>query len=74
MDEALKKFSMIDGAFVMHSGCVIESASILISTFEHTIVMPSGFGTRHIVAVAISSTPECAYIVFSQNIPRVKLF
>jgi DNA integrity scanning protein DisA with diadenylate cyclase activity len=74
MDETVKEFSTIDGAFVIRGDGVIELAGTLISTPEHNIVMPSGFGTRHVAAAAISWAAECIAIVVSQSTHRVTLF
>ncbi|MDR3274253.1 MAG: diadenylate cyclase [Puniceicoccales bacterium] len=74
MDETVKEFSTIDGAFVIRGDGIIESAGTLISTPEHNIVMPSGFGTRHAAAAAISWAAECVAIVVSQSTHRVTLF
>jgi DNA integrity scanning protein DisA with diadenylate cyclase activity len=74
MDETVKEFSTIDGAFVIREDGVIESAGTLISTLEHKIAMPSGFGTRHVAAAVISWASECIIIVGSQSIHRATLF
>jgi DNA integrity scanning protein DisA with diadenylate cyclase activity len=74
MDETIKEFSIIDGAFVIRGDGVIESAGTLINTPSHNIVMPSGFGTRHAAAASISWAAECIAIVVSESTHRVTLF
>ncbi|MDR2340840.1 MAG: diadenylate cyclase [Puniceicoccales bacterium] len=74
MDETVKEFSMIDGAFVIRGDGIIESAGTLISTPNHNIVMPSGFGARHAAAASISWAAECVAIVVSESTHRVTLF
>jgi DNA integrity scanning protein DisA with diadenylate cyclase activity/mannitol/fructose-specific phosphotransferase system IIA component (Ntr-type) len=74
MDETIKEFSLIDGAFVIRGDGVIESAGTLINTPDHNIVMPSGFGTRHSTAAAISWAAECIAVAVSESTRRVTLF
>ncbi|MDE6432019.1 MAG: diadenylate cyclase, partial [Opitutales bacterium] len=74
MDETIKEFSLIDGAFVIRGDGVIESAGTLINTSDHNIVMPSGFGTRHAAAASISWAAECIAIAVSESTHRVTLF
>ncbi len=74
MDETIKEFSLIDGAFVIRGDGVIESAGTLINTPDHNIVMPSGFGTRHAAAASISWAAECIAITVSESTHRVTLF
>ncbi len=74
MDETIKEFSLIDGAFIIRGDGVIESAGTLISTPDHNIVMPSGFGTRHAAAASISWAAECIAIAVSESTHRVTLF
>ncbi|MDR0742336.1 MAG: diadenylate cyclase [Puniceicoccales bacterium] len=74
MDETVKEFSTIDGAFIIRGDGIIESAGTLINTPEHNVVMPSGFGTRHTAAASISWAAECIAIVVSESTHRVTLF
>ncbi|MDR1432993.1 MAG: diadenylate cyclase [Puniceicoccales bacterium] len=74
MDETIKEFSLIDGAFVIHGNGVIESAGTLIYTPNHNIVMPSGFGSRHAAAASISWAAECISIAISESTHTVTLF
>jgi DNA integrity scanning protein DisA with diadenylate cyclase activity len=74
MNETIKEFSLIDGAFVIRGDGVIESAGTLIYTPSHNIVMPSGFGTRHAAAASISWAAECIAIAVSESTRTVTLF
>lgn len=74
MDETIKEFSQIDGAFVIRGDGVIQSAGTLLHTPDHNIVMPSGFGTRHAAGAAISLAAGCLAIVVSESTHRVTLF
>ncbi|MDR3144124.1 MAG: diadenylate cyclase [Puniceicoccales bacterium] len=74
MDETIKEFSLIDGAFVIRGDGIVESAGTLIYTPDHNIVMPSGFGTRHAAAASISWAAECVAIAVSESTRSVTLF
>lgn len=74
MDETIKEFSSIDGAFVIRGDGVVESAGSLIQAadFEHTL--PSGLGARHAAAGAISVAADCIALVVSSSTGQVTLF
>ena len=74
MDETIKEFSLMDGAFIIRGDGVIESAGTLIYTPNHNIVMPSGFGTRHAAAASISWAADCIAIAVSESTRAVTLF
>jgi DNA integrity scanning protein DisA with diadenylate cyclase activity len=74
MDETVKEFSLIDGAFVIRGDGIIESAGTLIYTPNHNIVMPSGFGSRHAAAASISWAAGCIAIAISESTRTVTLF
>ncbi|MDR1413632.1 MAG: diadenylate cyclase [Puniceicoccales bacterium] len=74
MDETIKEFSLIDGAFVIRGDGIIESAGTLIYTPNHNIVMPSGFGSRHAAAASISWAAECVAIAISESTHSVTVF
>lgn len=75
MDETIKEFSVIDGCFVIRGSGVIESAGSLIhapTQFYHNL--PSGLGSRHAAAAAISHAADCLAIVVSASTGQVTLF
>ncbi|MDR1595503.1 MAG: diadenylate cyclase [Puniceicoccales bacterium] len=74
MDETVKEFSLIDGAFVIRGDGIIESAGTLIYTPNHNIIMPSGFGARHAAAASISWAAGCIAIAISESTRNVTLF
>src|SRR5690606_4365859 len=75
MDETIKEFSVIDGCFVIRGDGVIESAGSLIHTAaEHYENLPSGFGTRHSAAAAITKAADCISICVSASSGQVTLF
>lgn len=54
MDETLKEFSLLDGAFVIRGDGVVVSAGSLILATDSSQTLPSGLGARHAAAAAVS--------------------
>jgi diadenylate cyclase len=74
MDETVKEFSSIDGSFVIRGDGVVESAGSLIQATDNDHALPSGLGTRHAAAAAISVAANCIAIVVSSSTGQVTLF
>ncbi len=74
MDETVKEFSSIDGAFVIRGDGVVKSAGSLIQATDSTHALPSGLGSRHAAAAAISVAANCISIVVSSSTGQVTLF
>ncbi len=74
MDETVKEFSSIDGAFVIRGDGVVEAAGSLIQATDSSHSLPSGLGSRHAAAAAISVTANCISIVVSSSTGQVTLF
>ena len=74
MDETVKEFSSIDGAFVIRGDGVVDSAGSLIQATDSTHELPSGLGSRHAAAAAISVAANCISIVVSSSTGQVNLF
>jgi DNA integrity scanning protein DisA with diadenylate cyclase activity len=74
MDETIKEFSSIDGAFVIRGDGVVESAGSMIQASDYTHTLPSGLGTRHAAAAAISVAADCIALVVSSSSGQVTLF
>ncbi len=74
MDETVKEFSSIDGAFVIRGDGVVESAGSLIQATDSSHSLPSGLGSRHAAAAAISVAADCISIVVSSSTGQVTLF
>ncbi len=74
MDETVKEFSSIDGAFIIRGDGVVESAGSLIQATDSTHELPSGLGSRHAAAGAISVAANCISIVVSSSTGQVTLF
>ena len=74
MDETIKEFSSIDGAFIIRGDGVILSAGSLIHVPDYDHKLPSGLGARHAAAFAISLATQCVSIVISSSTGQVTLF
>lgn len=74
MDETVKEFSSIDGAFVIRGDGVVMSAGSLIQAADSDHVLPGGLGARHAAAAAISVAAECIAIAVSSSTGQVTLF
>lgn len=74
MDETVKEFSSIDGAFVIRGDGVVETAGSLIQATDSAHPLPSGLGSRHAAAAAISVAANCIALVVSSSTGLVTLF
>jgi DNA integrity scanning protein DisA with diadenylate cyclase activity/mannitol/fructose-specific phosphotransferase system IIA component (Ntr-type) len=74
MDETIKEFSSIDGAFVIRGDGVVESAGALIQAADYNHTLPSGLGSRHAAAAAVSVAADCIALVVSSSSGQVTLF
>ena len=74
LDETLKEFSVLDGAFLVRGNGEVMSAGscIHIATPEEKAV--SGLGTRHRAGVAISAVTQALAIVLSQSTGTVSVY
>lgn len=74
MDETVKEFSSIDGAFIIGGDGVVEAAGALLQATDHTPALPGGLGSRHAAAAAVSVAADCIAIVVSSSTGQVTLF
>lgn len=74
MDETIKEFSSLDGAFVIRGDGVVRSAGTLLQASDVEHPLPSGLGSRHAAAAAISVATDCVAIVVSSSSGQVTLF
>jgi diadenylate cyclase len=74
MDETVKEFSSLDGAFVIRGDGVVVSAGSLLQAADNEHQLPSGLGSRHAAAAAVSVATECVSIVVSSSTGQVTLF
>jgi|CZKI01.1.fsa_nt_gi diadenylate cyclase len=74
MDETVKEYSSIDGAFVIRGDGVVEAAGSLVQATGNAVTLPSGLGSRHAAAAAISVAANCIAIAVSSSTGQVTLF
>ncbi|KAA0210987.1 hypothetical protein EDM80_12845 [bacterium] len=75
LEETVKEFAAIDGAFIVAGNGVIQSAGTYLSPpAEVRVELVSGLGTRHRVAAALSKATEAIVIVLSQSTGRVTVY
>ncbi len=74
MDETVKEFSSIDGAFIIRGNGVIEAAGALLRAPEYPENLPSGLGARHAAGASITLSTRSIAIVVSSSTGQVSLF
>jgi diadenylate cyclase len=74
MREAIKNFSVLDGAFVIREDGVVLAAGRFLAGADDTAQIPLGLGARHAAAAQISSSTDCIALVVSQSSGAVRLF
>ena len=74
LDETVKEFSSIDGAFIIRADGVIMSAGTYIRPGKVDIDLPMGLGTRHAAAMAITALTDAISVVLSESTGTVRVF
>jgi len=75
LDETIKEFAAIDGAFIITGdGVVLSAGSYLRPQAIEIEALPSGFGARHAAAAGISSCTNALAITVSESTGMVSLF
>lgn len=72
--EAIKNFSVLDGAFVIREDGVVLAAGRYLSAKDDDVKIPLGLGARHAAAAGITATTKCISMVVSQTSGAVRLF
>jgi DNA integrity scanning protein DisA with diadenylate cyclase activity len=72
--EAIKNFSVLDGAFIIREDGVVLSAGRYLSAADGEVKVPLGLGARHAAAAGITSATGCLALVVSQTSGAVRLF
>jgi diadenylate cyclase len=74
LDETVKEFSALDGAFVVREdGVVLSAGTQLVSSASH-LQLPGGLGTRHAAAAGITASTEAVAVCVSQSTGAVTVF
>lgn len=74
LEETIKEFSRIDGAFLIRGDGVVMSMGSYIQTENATRELPSGLGARHAAGVAITAKTQALSIVVSESTRRISLY
>lgn len=74
IEETIKEFSKIDGAFVVAPDGTVESAGTYIIANPETLEHRHGEGTRHASARAITASAAAISVVVSESTSRVSVF
>lgn len=75
LEETIKEFAAIDGAFIVSGDGVIQSAGTYLSPpADVKVDLVSGLGARHRAGAAMSKATKAVVIVLSQSTGRVGVF
>jgi DNA integrity scanning protein DisA with diadenylate cyclase activity len=74
LEETLKEFATIDGAFLVRGDGIVEAAGTYLRPDVAAEDLPSGLGARHAAAAGITSATAALAVVISQSTGRVSLF
>ncbi|HET6451707.1 MAG TPA: PTS sugar transporter subunit IIA [Spirochaetia bacterium] len=74
LEETMKEFSTIDGAFIIRGDGVIMSAGTFLRPERAASNLPSGLGARHAAAAALSASTACLAVVVSQSTGSISVF
>lgn len=72
--EAVKNFSVLDGAFVIREDGVVLAAGRYLQSGGEDVKIPFGLGARHAAAAFISKTTKAIAVVVSQTSGSVRIF
>lgn len=75
LEETIKEFSAIDGAFIIRGdGVILSAGRYLASTSIRVEPLPQGLGARHEAASGTSATTDAVAISVSQSTGTVSIF
>jgi DNA integrity scanning protein DisA with diadenylate cyclase activity len=72
--EAIKNFSVLDGAFIIREDGVVLAAGRYLSASDDNVKIPLGLGARHAAAASITASTKAIAMVVSQTSGAVRLF
>jgi DNA integrity scanning protein DisA with diadenylate cyclase activity len=74
LEETVKEFSALDGAFVVRGdGVILSAGTQLVPTAPHP-PLPGGLGTRHAAAAGITASTDAVAVCVSQSTGAVTVF
>jgi len=75
LEETIKEFSAIDGAFIIRGdGVILSAGRYLASQCKLDEPLPQGLGTRHEAAAAITMTTSAIALCISQSTGTISIF
>jgi DNA integrity scanning protein DisA with diadenylate cyclase activity len=74
VEETIKEFSAIDGAFIVRGDGVVLAAGMQLVGITAGQQLPHGLGTRHAAACAITASSGAVAIVISQSTGTISIF
>jgi DNA integrity scanning protein DisA with diadenylate cyclase activity len=74
LEETIKEFAKIDGAFIVKGDGAIEAAGVYIGTESRNGTLPPGLGARHAAASSITAVTKAIAVVLSESTKRVSVF
>jgi len=75
LEETIKEFSAIDGAYVIRGdGVILAAARYLVAGEKPGDPLPAGLGTRHEAAAWITSSTNAVALCVSQSTGTVTIF
>lgn len=73
--ESLRELSALDGAFIIASNGVVERAgAYLDAPVTKSVTVPSGLGSRHVAAAALTANTDATTIVISESSGTITVF
>jgi DNA integrity scanning protein DisA with diadenylate cyclase activity len=75
LEETIKEFSSLDGAFVIRGdGVILSAARYLVPPDKPTEPLPSGLGARHEAAAGITASSDAVALCISESTGSVSIF
>jgi DNA integrity scanning protein DisA with diadenylate cyclase activity/mannitol/fructose-specific phosphotransferase system IIA component (Ntr-type) len=74
LEETVKEFAKIDGAFIIRGNGAIATAGVYIGTEGRSVGLPPGLGARHAAALSITAVTEAISVAISESTRRVSVF
>jgi len=74
LEETIKEFAAIDGAFVIRGDGVVMAAGVYLRHGKVAAELPSGFGARHRAAAAITAVTAATSVAVSQSTGTVSVY
>ena len=74
LEETIKEFAAIDGAFVIRGDGVVMAAGVYLRHGKVAAELPSGFGARHRAAAGITAVTAATSIAVSQSTGTVSVY